>query len=147
MMTELIAAMKQVLANTFQMYFAAHACHWNVTGMYFHSLHGFFGMIYEALWQSIDPIAEHIRTLKILAPNSIGQLVENFQVSEFTSYPDAQEMMTGLLGMNSVTVTSLRNAQQLAEREGLVELSNFLEDRLDEHAKWEWQLRSHLGMI
>jgi len=60
-MEQLQLALKKVLADTFGMYFKAHAYHWNVVGPDFSQYHDFFGKLYEELFGAVDAIAEHIR--------------------------------------------------------------------------------------
>jgi starvation-inducible DNA-binding protein len=145
-MAQTSVELEVVLANTFMMYYRAHAFHWNVTGILFHSIHQYFDNLYNQLWNQIDPIAEQIRALGPLAPATLNDLV-----SRQSALPDNQgtpgtpaEMISELLDYNQVLINSLNVARQAAEDEGHFGLVNFLEDLLDKHAKIGWQLKAHL---
>ena len=75
-MDKLIAAMKIVLGTTFAVYLKMHAAHWNVEGAHFSAYHTMFAMMYQEIWQAIDPIAEQIRQLDAYAPASLERLAE-----------------------------------------------------------------------
>jgi starvation-inducible DNA-binding protein len=63
-----VAALTQVLADTFTLYLKTHGFHWNVTGRMFHSLHLMFEDQYQELWLAADALAEPIRALGYPAP-------------------------------------------------------------------------------
>jgi DNA-binding ferritin-like protein len=56
--------------------------------------------------------------------------------------PDWKAMVTDLNAANNTVMASLNVAIVECEKAGKVGISNFLQDRLDVHAKFGWQLRS-----
>jgi len=142
-MNELQAALKIALANTFVMYFKAHSYHWNVEGPNFNDYHGFFGGLYDELQGAIDPIAEHIRTIDGYAPVSLMDLYDAKTVQEDTSrILFTKQMFVNLIESNDQVIASLNKAYDLANYTKQNGLSNFIQDRLDIHAKHGWQLKS-----
>ena len=138
-MDQLAAALKIALANTFVMYFRAHSYHWNVEGPNFNDYHGYFGGLYDA----VDPIAEHIRAIDKYAPISIADLYDAKTISEDgTLIQSTRQMFVNLITSNDEVIASLNKAQELAVYAKQQGLANFLQDRLDIHAKHGWQLRS-----
>lgn len=144
-MDELKIAMQRVLADTFLMYIKAHAYHWNVLGPDFKQYHDFFGTLYEELWNAVDPIAEHIRTLDEFA---MGNLVNYANLGtvdlvkdELNPFP-AEAMFMQLTVDNEKVIKSLKDAHELAETENNRGLINFIEERLDVHAKHGWMLKA-----
>jgi starvation-inducible DNA-binding protein len=141
-------ALEVVLANTFMMYIRAHAFHWNVTGILFHSMHQYFDNLYNELWQAVDPIAEEIRALGPLAPATLNDLVQHATTpltSNTTATPGTpNEMIQELLEYNHAVLASLYDAHSAAKEEEHDGLVNFIEERIDKHAKIGWQLKAHL---
>ena len=135
-------SLKNVLANTFAMYLKAHGFHWNVEGPDFVQLHDFFGTLYLELFGAIDPIAEHIRAIDQYAPNSMARMIALADIKEVSNIPTAQAMVKQLESDNKIVMASLMKAYQAAEKEKELGLANFLQDRLDIHAKHGWMLRS-----
>ena len=143
-MTELSAALKVALANTFVMYFKLHSFHWNTEGRDFPEYHDFFGDLYEDVYGAVDPIAENLRKLDVYAPMSLMELYNNKTLMEENGIPDIQGMLTAALAANDQVLYSLNKAYTLGEKEKKYGLCNFLADRIDTHEKHGWQLRASL---
>ena len=116
--------------------------HWNVTGIHFPQLHEFFGDLYDELWNAVDPIAEHLRTLDAYAPGSFKRFMDLTSIEDEISIPVAMAMVTKLQEDNEKVIASLKKAYKLAEAANAPGLSNFLQDRIDIHWKHNWQLKS-----
>jgi len=143
-MDELKQAMKQAFANSFAFYLRAQFFHWNVEGMLFPQLHGFFGEIYEEVYGSIDPFAENIRKLGSYAPGSFSRLSQLAAINDEERIPPAKDMLEILLQDNDVILESIKAAYDAAESVGAHGLSNFLAERQDAHMKHAWMLRATL---
>lgn len=141
-MDELIEQMKVVLADTFAMYLKCHMFHWNVTGVNFPQLHDFFGDLYDELHGAVDLIAEQIRALDAFAPGSFTRFSQLATVQDETSIPGAMSMVSKLKDDNDKVVESLKAAYLTAEELKVYGLANFLQDRIDIHAKHGWMLKS-----
>lgn len=141
-MDELEEKMKVVLADTFAMYLKTHMFHWNVTGPNFSELHAFFGGIYAELWAAVDAIAEQIRTLDAYAPGSFTRYSQLATVQDETSIPGAMSMVSKLKDDNDKVMESLKAAYLEAEKQKVYGLANFLQDRIDIHAKHGWMLKA-----
>ena len=144
-MDELVASMQKCLANTFVYYFKAHGFHWNVEGVNFPEYHGFFGDLYESLHDAVDPIAEQIRALNAYAPSGLNEMYASATISDSTiKGAQVKEMLATLLMDNDTVSANLTEAFGLATAANKQGLANFLADRIDQHAKHGWQLRSSL---
>lgn len=143
----MIPALRRALADTVAFYFAAHAGHWNVVGAGFPAYHEFLGDLYAALYEAIDPLAEHIRAVRGDAPVSLAEVLAETSLTELGAVADCQApvVFARLLDMNERTIVSLRAALAAATEAGEDGLANFLQDRLDAHAKHGWMLRSVLA--
>ena len=139
---ELIQKSKECLADTFVMYMKAHASHWNVVGPNFPQYHEFFGSLYEELHDSLDALAEQIRTLDSFVPASLSRIVELSSIKEDTKILNVDEMLASLLSANNYVISKLNETYEMAEKEKAFAYSNFLQDRLTAHAKHGWMLAS-----
>lgn len=81
----------KVLADTYLLYPKTHNFHWNVEGPRFRSLHQMFEEQYQALWASVDELAERIRALGQYAPGTyakfkaLAAIRENEQIRGVTT--------------------------------------------------------------
>ena len=142
-MEQLQLALKKVLADTFGMYFKAHAYHWNVVGPDFSQYHDFFGKLYEELFGAVDTIAEHVRAIDGMAPNNLTMLKELMSLSD-ADPSNAMDMFNDLLMTNNLVLVSLMRAYQLADDADELGLANFIQDRIDIHQKHGWMLKATL---
>jgi starvation-inducible DNA-binding protein len=133
---------RTALADTFFMYLKAHSYHWNVEGINFPQLHDFFGNLYEELHNAVDPMAEHIRALNEYAPRNIEEMYDDKTIDCMNKAHTAKEMVSDLLTANTQVVNSLNNLFRELENKGDQGFMNFVADRLDQHKKHGWMLRS-----
>jgi starvation-inducible DNA-binding protein len=141
-MEELIKNLRVCLADTFVMYFKAHSAHWNYEGSNFPQYHDFFGKIYEELFAAVDDIAEHIRALDGMAPNSLSDILSNTSLSQ--SNRSGEEFLRDLLNANEAIIISLLKAYESADKVTELGVANFLQDRIDIHQKHGWMLKATL---
>ena len=140
--TQLIEDMKTILASVFSLYLKTHNYHWNVTGPNFAQYHGFFGDFYDALHDSVDDYAEHIRALGAFSPGSLKRFSEITKVQDEMSIPSTKFMFIRLYTDNETVLNLLKDARNLAEQLKEGGILNFLEERIDWHEKMQWQLKA-----
>jgi len=133
---------KVALADTFAFYLKTHNFHWNIEGPNFAQYHDFLNELYNEVWQAVDAIAEHIRTLDAYAPGSFSRYKELATIEDELKIPTAINMLKKLETDNQKVIASLTEAYQDAEKEKKVGFSNFLQDRIDIHEKHGWMLRA-----
>lgn len=143
-MSELIDQMKTVQATAFSLYLKAHNYHWNVTGPNFAQYHDFFGDFYDAVWNSVDGYAERTRTLDAYVPGSLSRFSELTKIQDETGIIAPEAMFRNLYNDNETLINELNSAHELAVSDKRYGLVNFLEDRLDFHAKMHWQIRAFI---
>ena len=141
--SDLVAAIDKVLADGFVFYFKAHTFHWNVEGPNFSEYHGFFGGIYEQVFDGIDRLAEEVRALGSYAPRSLAQLVGMSALVENRTQLTALAMIADLASDNQKILGGLLAAQKMAEAANQVGLANYLQDLFDAHKKLAWQLSAY----
>lgn len=142
MATELTTNMKKCLANVFVFYTQAHNYHLNVVGPFFHSYHDFFQKLYDELWLAIDATAEQIRALDSFILFTCEAFGKDSEIKLENKIPVPMKMVKNLIESNDIVIKCLRECRDLAEQEKNQGLVNFLEERLDIHAKHMWMLKA-----
>jgi starvation-inducible DNA-binding protein len=142
-MEELIASLRKCHANTFVMYFKAHAFHWNVEGIHFSQYHDFFADLYGDLFGAVDPLAENIRKLGAFAPTGLNELYSVASVNESSVTGDSlKEMLESLVTDNDAIIACLNETFNLASKANKQGVADFIAGRIDTHEKHGWQLRA-----
>lgn len=143
MSSECSESMKKVLADTFTMYFMAHAFHWNVKGADFSQYHAFFSGLYTELFAAVDPIAEQIRALDDFAPISLSELLNNTRIMESRVVEtNPNRMLSSLQMANALVLQTLEMAFADADAKGYQGLADFITARIDVHSKHKWMLKA-----
>ena len=136
--------LKTLLGTTFVYYTKAHGFHWNVEGPDFPQYHKFLGKLYEEVYESIDRIAEYIRTLDTYSPGSLARMLELSILEEQNLIPRAELMMAELLRDTNTYIDFLNECFAVAEEENQQGIANFIAERLDAMNKHAWMIRSIL---
>jgi len=142
---DIATGLSRVLADTYTLYLKTHNYHWNVTGPQFNDLHAMFMVQYTELWNSVDLIAERIRSLGHFAPGSYKSFVELSSIKEEDGVPQATKMIENLLAGHETVARTCREAFPAAEKAGDQPTMDLLTQRMQVHEKTAWMLRSILG--
>jgi len=138
----LVDQLKIVQADAFTYYLKAHYYHWNIEGSNFPQYHKFLNKLYNDVWESVDTFAELIRALNSYAPGTLSRFKSLTDIEESDSIPDAMTMMKNLYEQNNIMLVSLLKAYKIADEEDEIGCANFLQERIQQHEKHGWMLRS-----
>ena len=144
-MEPLVQELKVLTADTFAFFVKAQIFHWNVTGATFAQDHEFLGEVYSNVAESMDGIAERIRTLDAYAPATLERLTalgRSVSVTPDGVIPTRNQMFTILSSDNTNLLKQLKRTRDLADDNQENGIVNFLEDRIDYHKKLGWMLSS-----
>ncbi len=141
---EIAQGLSRLLADTYTLYLKTHNFHWNVSGPMFNTLHAMFMEQYTELWNSVDLIAERIRTLDEYAPGSYAEFGKLTSLSEAKGRPSALDMIKELLEGNEAVARTARSVFPMAEKGGDEGTIDLLTQRIQVHEKTAWMLRSLL---
>jgi starvation-inducible DNA-binding protein len=133
-----------LLAGTYSLYLKTQNFHWNVTGPNFHSLHLMFEGQYQQLAEALDVIAERIRALRCKVPASFTQFMKLTILKEETGHPTSKDMIKQLLKDNETIVVQCNNILPKASKAHDEATMDLLIERIREHEKTAWMLRSCL---
>ena len=131
--------LRQVLGQTFSLYFQTQSYHWNVEGPQFRQLHELFEEQYTELSEALDGIAERIRILGAMAPRSVSEMMSHAG-DEAAPASSAEEMVANLITSHRAIAETLRQAIAQAADEDDEVSAGMLTDRLEVHEKTLWML-------
>lgn len=140
---------QDVLANTYGLYLATHHYHWNVEGSKFVQLHKIFDEQYNALFKSIDVIAERIRALDHYALPfgadriaKISGMASDVLDKETGADQRADGMVHNLITLHLRVIESCQIAKEQSRLEKDDESESLLIERITAHQQSIWMLRS-----
>lgn len=136
--------LKTFLGTSYAYFTKAWGFHWNVEGSNFGEMHEFFSNVYEDTQDSIDKIAEFIRTLDEYAPGSLQRFQELSLIQEQTKIPRARLMLTELLADTQTLIDLSLSLLKAAQAEGREDIANFAAERQEKHGKYAWQMKAYL---
>jgi len=142
---KLAELLSQALANTYVLYAKIQGFHWNVRGPLFYSIHKMTEEQYEDLGAAIDEIAERIRAIGFLSPNTLTKFLSIAEVKEADGNPEAPQMLETLVQDHQTVVRSLRHAVDEATRVDDVFTADMLTSRIGKHEEFAWMLRALAG--
>ena len=138
--------LEETFAANFVAYYRSHVAHVNIVGRNFASDHKLLKKIYEDLQDNIDSLAELLRTIGAKMPNDIATVL---QISPFLDDPtegDADELLQLVLDDQDKLIDLYKELDQAANEAGDIDISNFAQGRVGDHAKFRWMLRSTLEL-
>ena len=134
----------RLLADTYSLYLKTHNFHWNVEGPMFNTLHQMFMGQYTELWNSLDLVAERIRSLGFPAPGTYGEFAKLSSIEETPGVPEALEMVRVLVAGHEAVARTIRSVFPTADDAHDESTADLLTQRLQVHEKTAWMLRSLL---
>ena len=138
-------ALTKVLADSFAVYLKTHGYHWNVRGPEFFSFHNLLEQQYTDMWNALDDIAERIRALGVLAPQSYPAFGNLTSIKDGDPEKEATAMLKELMQDHETLIATARKALDVASDAGDEASADLMTQRLAAHEKFAWMLRSTLG--
>jgi starvation-inducible DNA-binding protein len=138
--------LEETFSANFVAYYRSHVAHVNIVGRNFASDHKLLQKIYEDLQGTIDSLAELLRTIGAKMPNDIATVLE---ISPFRDDPvegDSDELLQLVLDDQDKLMDLYKELDEAANEAGDIDISNFAQGRVGDHAKFRWMLRSTLEL-
>ncbi len=146
-MEKLFKLLSDAHASLFVLFHKTWVYHWNVVGADFTQLHQLFGGQYETMFEEIDRLAEHMRYLNIKPVSTLTRITEVTLVEQASNSAqgiDDKGMISQLLTDNQKLISVLTEISDQAETQKQLATANLVQDLMESHGKFIWQLRSHL---
>src|SRR4051812_31873045 len=142
--SKIAAGLSNLLADNYTLYLKTHNFHWNITGPMFNTLHLMFETQYNELWTAADLIAERIRALDVTAPGSYTQFGKLTSIKEEAGVPEWKDMGQQLVEGHEAVARTGREVFRVADKADDQPTADLATQRLQEHEKTAWMLRSLL---
>ena len=137
--------LSELLGTAVQFYFRAHGAHWNVKGADFSEYHKLFQKIYETAYELIDPIAENLRKIGVVAPFHLADFAILGYLKDATPGQDPMSLARDLLNANDIFLDQLADVFDCATAYNQQGIANFIAGAIDDQAFYKWQLTASLG--
>jgi len=144
--TQLQLLLTDVFNCNFVAYYRAHVAHVNVTGRNFTSDHKLLGKIYEDLQGNIDVLAELLRTVRTEMPTSLSTVMLGSLIPDSDVTGDADDLLELVLEDQKHLLDLYKELDDVAVSVGYVDISNYAQARVGDHAKFRWMLEATLGI-
>lgn len=140
------SAILKTFCSNFVAYYKAHSSHWNTTGRNFYSDHKLLNKIYDDLQDEIDTLAEIIRTLDILAPATLTEIVAVSNISDAPIFDDGDgdEFLMAVKADLEDLVRDYQDLEETAKDLQHNHIANYAQDRVRTLEKFIWMIRSTL---
>lgn len=142
---EIADGIADVLGDTYVLIVKTHACHWNVVGPLFYSVHTLTEEQYTDMFAAADELAERIRALGRLAPSNLKALTAHAEIDETHEAPSAAEMVEDLAGGHEEISRRLRRLIRIAGEGDDAVTEDLATARAAFHEKAAWMLRAMIA--
>lgn len=138
--------LEEVFSANFVAYYRTHVAHVNIMGRNFASDHKLLQKVYEDLQDNIDKLAELLRTIGAKMPNDLATVLS---ISPFLDEPvegDSEELLASVLDDQDRLMDLYKELDVAANEAGDIDISNFAQGRVGDHARFRWMIRSTLDL-
>ena len=140
---KIVNMLNENLADEYVLLTKTKKYHWNIIDPRFNDLHKFLDEQYQLLATSVDEIAERVRQVGGMTKATLKEFLSLSQVEEDpNTYPQADSMLKNLLIAHEAIIKSLRKNVEECQKLKDEGTANFLTDKMEEHEKMAWMLRS-----
>lgn len=122
-------------------------CHWNVVGADFKATHEFLKELYESEQDRVDAVAERIRALGSVCPNSVKEMELRTLISDDelrVESHDVTSVWAGLVHLWEKMISIIASTYTSIPEDDIATKS-FLESMTEEMQKELWMIRSNLS--
>ena len=138
-------ALNQLLADEHILYNKTRTYHWSIEGPSFMEFHKLYEAQYKMLAETIDQIAERIRTIGHFAEGRLKEIVKLATLDEPEAPTGQQQQIQYLETDHETMIIKLRKLiKDFDEKYKDIGSSDFVTGLLKEHEKMAWMLRSYL---
>jgi len=138
-------ALNQLLADEHILYNKTRNYHWSIEGPSFMEFHKLYEAQYTVLAETIDQIAERIRTIGHFAEGRLKEIIKLATLDEPAAPTNQAKQIENLETDHETMIIKLRKLiKDFDEKYKDIGSSDFVTGLLKEHEKMAWMLRSYL---
>lgn len=120
--------------------------HWNIEGPQFKGLHDLFEKEYQNLFEAVDDIAERIRTIGYYTPGTLADFLDASELPVDRIARDSRDILLHLIEGHQQVIRRAKTVLRHAEAAGDDGTLDFVGDRLRDHEKTVWMLKSQASV-
>ena len=141
-----IELLNRDLSDAYLLLIKTKKFHWDVVGPQFRSLHQMWEEQYQALTETIDQLAERIRTLGGYPVGTAEGFLKYGSIKEQSNnIPQATEMVAQLVDDHELVIRNLREHVDACSEQFHDEgTADFLTGLMEQHEEMAWMLRSFI---
>jgi starvation-inducible DNA-binding protein len=134
-------ALNGLVADCFALYVKTKNFHWHMSGPHFRDYHLMLDDQSDAIFATIDPLAERVRKLGQKTLTSIGAIGKTTRLKDNDAdYVDPREMLLELMEDNKACAHAMREAHKVADDAEDSGTAGLLETFIDETERRTWFL-------
>ena len=142
---KVVEVLEKVISNEAMLYQKTKLFHWNVTGPQFIAYHELFDKQAESIEDTIDSIAERIRSLGFFAKGLFSFFLKEAEIKEEQKlHIPPLDMIKQLTADHEVIVRYIRESLEEVGSKHDAGTADFLTAIMEGHEKEAWFLRAHL---
>ena len=136
--------LQEVFGSNFVAYWRSHSAHINIVGRSFYQDHKLLQKVYEYFQDNIDTIGERLRTIRALAPDSIGTILDRSMIIDLPVEGDADDLLQQVLDLMDPLIDQYHELEVTADAVDYTDISNFAQDQIAQLSKFRWMLEATL---
>ncbi len=134
-------AVNPLIADAFALYVKTKNFHWHLSGSHFRDYHLLFDEQADAIFDSIDVMAERVRRIGGTTIRSIGHIAQLQSIEDDNNdFVPAGEMVKRLMQDNAHMAKNIREAIEVCDKSRDSATSNALQEILNETERRKWFL-------
>ena len=138
---DISAALNPLVADAFALYLKTKNFHWHVSGRHFRDYHLMLDEQADAIFGSIDEIAERVRKIGGTTLRSIGHVAKLQTIEDNDdAYVPPREMLRELMEDNKKVAANMRKAREVADKHDDSATTSILENFIDATERRTWFL-------
>ena len=141
--SNVVASLKQLLADYQVFYTNLRGFHWNIKGHGFFVLHGKFEDMYNNAAEKVDELAERILMLGGEPENKFSEYLKVARVKEVSGVSCGDEALKHILDTYGLLIGEERKLLSLASEAGDEATVALMSDYLKEQEKLVWMLAAY----
>jgi starvation-inducible DNA-binding protein len=139
--TDITAALRQLLADTFTLYLKTKNFHWHMTGQHFRDYHLLLDEHSDQIFAMTDDLAERARKIGGTTIHSIGEVTRNQRLKDNDEEHVApKDMLIELCADNQALTRYFRSAHETCEKYNDVATASMIEVWIDQTERRTWFL-------
>jgi starvation-inducible DNA-binding protein len=137
----IVESINPIIADSYALYLKTKNYHWHLAGSHFRDYHLLFDEQADAIFGSIDPLAERMRRIGATTIRSISHISELQTIEDDNDdFVPPEAMIQNLIADNRHIAEAQRAAIEICEKNRDTVTGNLLQEILDETEKRIWFL-------